>query len=100
MLLLESDISQLGGLVPRSVVTLLLVALFIAAWKAPGWVKEIGRFTHDVGRDGAGDHIQCTHVRDKCAGVCCPWQSRLSTSGSFSQRSVRMSLVMRTLQIL
>ena len=49
MLLLESDISKLGGLVPLSVVTLLLVALFIAGRKAPGWVKEIGRFTLALG---------------------------------------------------
>jgi hypothetical protein len=24
--------------------TLLLIALFLAAWKAPAWVKEIGKF--------------------------------------------------------
>lgn len=27
-----------------SVLTLLLVAIFVAAWKAPAWVKEIGKF--------------------------------------------------------
>ena len=31
-----------GGLVYMSVLTILLVALFFAAWKAPRWVKEIG----------------------------------------------------------
>lgn len=57
MLLLESDLFQatmpnlfqLGGVVPMSVVTFLLAALFIAAWKAPGYVKEIGLFTLALG---------------------------------------------------
>lgn len=57
MLLLESDLFQatmpnlfqLGGVVPMSVVTFLLAALFIAAWKAPGCVKEIGLFTLALG---------------------------------------------------
>ena len=31
-----------GGMAGMIVITLLLVALFIAAWKAPKWVKEIG----------------------------------------------------------
>lgn len=47
MLLLESavwapDFFQQGGYFPMSVVTVLLIALLLAAWKAPGWVKEIG----------------------------------------------------------
>ena len=33
-----------GGLGVMSVLTVLLVALFFAAWKAPRWVKEIGLF--------------------------------------------------------
>ena len=33
---------QLGGYGPMSIVTLLLIALLLAAWKAPAWVKEIG----------------------------------------------------------
>ena len=33
-----------GGLGFRSVLTVLLVAIFFAAWKAPRWVKEIGLF--------------------------------------------------------
>lgn len=33
-----------GGPWFMSVLTILLVALFFAAWKAPRWVKEIGRF--------------------------------------------------------
>ena len=33
-----------GGLVYMSVLTILLVALFFAAWKAPRWVREIGNF--------------------------------------------------------
>ena len=31
-----------GGLGGMILITLLLIALFIAAWKAPKWVKEIG----------------------------------------------------------
>ena len=33
-----------GGLGFMSVLTVLLVAIFFAAWKAPCWVKEIGLF--------------------------------------------------------
>ena len=33
-----------GGPVFMSVLTILLVAIFFAAWKAPRWVKEIGSF--------------------------------------------------------
>ena len=39
------NLFQLGGYFPMSVVTLLLVALVFAAWKAPGKVKEIGLLT-------------------------------------------------------
>ncbi|MBR5019091.1 MAG: hypothetical protein IKX53_05580 [Bacteroidales bacterium] len=31
-----------GGLVTMSILTVLLVGLLFAAWKAPAWVKEIG----------------------------------------------------------
>lgn len=31
-----------GGLAGMIVITLLLICLFLAAWKAPKWVKEIG----------------------------------------------------------
>ena len=33
-----------GGPVFMTVLTVLLVAIFFAAWKAPRWVKEIGAF--------------------------------------------------------
>ncbi len=33
-----------GGVGFMSVLTVLLVAIFFAAWKAPRWVKEIGPF--------------------------------------------------------
>ena len=33
-----------GGPFFMSILTILLVALFFAAWKAPRWVKEIGKF--------------------------------------------------------
>jgi hypothetical protein len=45
MLLIQTNVFQLfvsGGYLNMSVLTLLLVALFFAAWKAPAWVKEIG----------------------------------------------------------
>lgn len=32
------------GLIPMSILTIFLVAIFFAAWKAPRWVKEIGKF--------------------------------------------------------
>ena len=33
-----------GGPVFMATLTILLVAIFFAAWKAPRWVKEIGKF--------------------------------------------------------
>ncbi len=36
------DIFIEGGMVPMIVITLFLIALLVAAWKAPRWVKEIG----------------------------------------------------------
>lgn len=33
-----------GGLGWMIIITIFLIALFIAAWKAPRWVKEIGLF--------------------------------------------------------
>ena len=39
------NLFQLGGYIPMSFVTVLLIALLLAAWKAPGWVKEIGLIT-------------------------------------------------------
>lgn len=33
-----------GGLLYMTVLTVLLVAIFLAAWKAPRWIKEIGLF--------------------------------------------------------
>ena len=38
----EPNLFALGGYLPMSIVTLLLVVLILAAWKAPAWVKEIG----------------------------------------------------------
>lgn len=32
-----------GGILFMAVLTIILVAMFFAAWKAPCWVKEIGR---------------------------------------------------------
>ena len=45
MCILGTNIFQLfvsGGPLGMAVITLLLIALFFAAWKAPAWVKEIG----------------------------------------------------------
>ena len=33
-----------GGYVFMSIITLMLIGLFFAAWKAPAWIKEIGLF--------------------------------------------------------
>lgn len=38
-----------GGPVFMSILTLLLVLLFVAAWKAPAWVKELGKMAPVVG---------------------------------------------------
>ena len=32
-----------------SILTMLLIGLFFAAWKAPAWVKEIGRLALAIG---------------------------------------------------
>lgn len=37
------DLFTEGGLFGMSVLTILLVLLLFAAWKAPAWVKEIGQ---------------------------------------------------------
>lgn len=45
MLQLTSNVFNLflaGGYFPMAIVSLLLIGLFFAAWKAPNWVKEIG----------------------------------------------------------
>ena len=45
MLLIQTNVFQLfaaGGYGNMSILTILLIALFFAAWKAPAWVKEIG----------------------------------------------------------
>ena len=47
MLYLTANIFQLfveGGAQFMSIITLMLVGLFFAAWKAPAWIKEIGLF--------------------------------------------------------
>lgn len=44
---LATNVFQLfisGGYGFMSVITLMLVGLFFAAWKAPAWIKEIGLF--------------------------------------------------------
>ena len=44
---LATNIFQLfvsGGYGYMSIITLMLVGLFFAAWKAPNWIKEIGLF--------------------------------------------------------
>ena len=44
---LATSIFQLfvsGGCGFMSIITLMLVGLFFAAWKAPAWIKEIGLF--------------------------------------------------------
>ena len=33
-----------GGVILMTFMTLIFIALFLAAWKAPAWVKEIGKF--------------------------------------------------------
>ena len=56
-----------GGLGGMIIITLLLIALFVAAWKAPRWVKEIGigalvfsLIWMALGMSQASDDIQMT----------------------------------------
>ena len=41
-----------GGVWFMSILTILLVAIFFAAWKAPRWVKEIGSIARAFGLIG------------------------------------------------
>ncbi len=45
----EYNLFLLGGYVPMSIVTVFLIALLLAAWKAPRRVKEIGLLTLALG---------------------------------------------------
>jgi hypothetical protein len=38
-----------GGVIYMVILTLIFIALFLAAWKAPAWVKEIGLIALVVG---------------------------------------------------
>ena len=38
------ELFSLGGILPMTFLTFILLALLLAAWKAPTWVKEIGIF--------------------------------------------------------
>jgi flagellar motor component MotA len=38
-----------GGVEFMTILTLILIALFLAAWKAPAWVKEIGMMAPVIG---------------------------------------------------
>ena len=52
MLPLQTNLFELfisGGPVGMVIITLLFIALFFAAWKAPAWVKEIGLAALAVG---------------------------------------------------
>ena len=56
-----------GGYVFMSIITLMLVGLFFAAWKAPNWIKEIGVLALAFGILGtilgvmqAADYIRAT----------------------------------------
>ena len=38
-----------GGVIYMTILTLMFIALFLAAWKAPAWVKEIGKMAAVLG---------------------------------------------------
>ena len=67
---LATNIFQLfvsGGYGFMSIITLMLVGLFFAAWKAPNWIKEIGLFALAFGFFGtivgfmqAADYLHAT----------------------------------------
>ena len=64
-----------GGVPWMTFMTLILVALFLAAWKAPAWVEEIGKFAAVFG-------IFATLVGFMQAAV------DVAAAGSISQRIV------------
>ena len=43
-----TDYFMAGGPILMSVITILLIAILFAAWKAPAWVKDLGRFSFAV----------------------------------------------------
>ena len=43
------ELFYLGGILDMTVLTIILLALLLAAWKAPAWVKEIGLIALVVG---------------------------------------------------
>ncbi len=52
MLSLATNVFQLfasGGYGFMTIISLLLIAVFFAAWKAPAWVKEIGQIALALG---------------------------------------------------
>ena len=43
-----------GNPIYMSIITLLLMAILLAAWKAPAWVKETGLIPHETERGAGG----------------------------------------------
>lgn len=72
-----------GGILPMVILTVLLVLLFLSAWKAPNWVKEIGLAALAVSALlQAGVWIHSIDVILQCDGNISPlllWNGALST---------------------
>ena len=57
-----------GGVPWMTFMTLIFIALFLAAWKAPAWVREIGKIALVVGFLGTVVGIMTTAVDIAAAG--------------------------------
>lgn len=90
-----------GGILAIVILTILLVLLFLAAWKAPNWVKEIGLAALAVSvLFQAGSWIHAIDVILQCDGNISPillWNGLLSTLIDISYGIViyLISLVLR-----
>ena len=62
-----------GGVIGMSILTVLLVGLLFAAWKAPAWVKEIGAAALAVSiLDIAVSWYNAAHAVEICQGNISP----------------------------
>jgi hypothetical protein len=62
-----------GGVIGMSILTILLVGLLFAAWKAPAWVKEIGAAALAVSiLDIAVSWYNAAHAVEICQGNISP----------------------------
>jgi hypothetical protein len=76
-----SDLFLEGSMTFMSILTLLLALLFLAAWKAPAWVRDIGNIALALGIlfTGIGVYPACNDIQQAgdismavlCGGIKC-----------------------------